>query len=174
MDNHSDRPITRAGYYAPSPKTLVNPQATMISNLNEAASATVPFTALHTSIKSLVRHPASSTLDMVVQLRDRDMSWRAGPNGKSQARIMIGAFSLDGMGKIVASHLISSTLSTVFPSPAVRNAAVTSMPITVRFPGAAQKLQIVAEDEDGGRLGTTSLTRKAVEAAGTGPAPAAR
>jgi VWFA-related protein len=171
VDNRNYHVITKAGYYAPVPNMPVSHRQKMMNDIVDAANSTLPFTALHVSIKSLVRHPDTGTVDMVIQLQDRNLNWLAGSNGRSQAEVLLGAFSLTNGGRIVASRLIPFILSMALQSGSARDAVVSRMPIAVHFPRQTRKVRVVVESEDGGRLGTVDLPREAIEAAPAEPTP---
>lgn len=172
VDNPNYRVITKAGYYASDSATLLSARQRNVYDLIEAGTATVPFTALDLSVKSIVQHPDTRTVDVTVQLQNRNIEWSAMPDGKSQARIFLGAFSTDSQGNIVASHLQRAIFSTPLQDPSADRAMRLPTTITVHFPRKAQQVRIAVEGATGGRIGALNLTRKAVEAAPSEPTPA--
>ena len=171
VDNRNYRVVTKAGYFAPDPYMNASPQQQMLNDIVEAANSSVPFTALGLSMKSMIRHPDTRTLDMTVQLQDRNLSWFGTPDGRSQARLLLAAFSIANDGRILAAHIERVSFLTSLQDPVARAALVTPMSITVHFPRKAQHLRVVAESEDGGRIGTVDLTRKAIQAVPAKPTP---
>ena len=171
LTNPNLRVVTKAGYFAPNPNAPMNARQKAMTNITEAATATVPFTALKVSMKSMVRHPDTRSLDMVVQTQDNHLLWQVAEDGKNKATLLLAAASLNAEGSIVASRVERVRLSTPLQDPAARAALVTPMAITVRFPRNATHVRVVVESEDGGRMGAVDLTRKAIDAAPAEPTP---
>lgn len=165
------RVVTKAGYFAPNPSAQINARQQAMANIAEAATATVPFTALKVSIKSMVRHPDTRSLDMVVQTQDKHLLWQAAGDGTNKASLLVAAASLNAEGNIVASRVETVRLSTPLQDPVARAALVTPMSITVRFPRKAVRVRVVVESKDGGRLGAIDLARKKIDAAPAEPTP---
>ncbi len=166
------RVVTKAGYFAPNPNAQINARQQAMANIAEAATASIPFTALNVSMKSLVRHTDTRTLDMVVQTQDKHLLWQAAGDGTNKASLLVAAASLNAEGNIVASRVETVRLSTPLQDPVARAALVTPMSVTVRFPRNAVRVRVVVESKDGGRLGAIDLTRKRIEAAPAEPTPA--
>ncbi len=172
VDNRNYHVVTKAGYFAPDPRMRVSPQEQMVDDIVEAADSSVPFTALHVSMKSMVRHPDTRTLDMTVQLQDRNLSWYGGPDGKNRTQLMLAAFSINNDGRILASRFEHIGISTPVQDPSARDAMVTPLNISVHFPRKAQHLRVVVECESGGRIGTVDVTRKDIQTVPAKPTPA--
>ena len=173
VDNRDYRVVTKAGYYASdSTEQMSSGSQRNLYDLTEAGIATMPFTALHLSLRSIVQHPDTHTVDMAVRLENRNIEWSATPDGKSQAKVIFGAFCSDSHGDIVASNLHQFTFTTPLLDPSANLAMPPLlMTTTVHFPRKAQQLRIAVEGETGGRIGTLDLSRKAVEAAPSQPTP---
>ncbi|MFP5230905.1 MAG: VWA domain-containing protein [Acidobacteriota bacterium] len=165
VKNRDYRVVTKAGYFAPDPHINPDPRLKAMTDLGEAAISTVPFTALHLGLRSMVRHPDTSTVDMVVQLKDKNLPWLATGDGKSAATMLLEAVSRKQDGQVLASRIEQVRVMTPLPTAAERASLMTPMSISVHFPRKAQDLRVVVESEEGGRMGSFDLTRKMVDAA---------
>ena len=165
------RVVTKAGYFAPDPRMQASPRQQAVDNLVEAISSTVPFKALNVSLKSVVQHPDTRTLDIIIQMQDKNLSWLATPDGKNQARVMAAVVSTGKDGKALASRIQSYGIVTPLQDPVLRNALISPLPISVRFPRKAQTLRIVVENEDGGRMGTIDVAHQTILDAPAEPTP---
>ncbi|MGA8042091.1 MAG: VWA domain-containing protein [Terracidiphilus sp.] len=165
VKNRDYRVVTKAGYFAPDPHINADPRLQAMANLGEAAISTVPFSALHLGLRSMVRHPDTSTVDMVVQLQDKNLPWLATGDGKSKATMLLEAVSRKQDGQVLASRIEHVRVLTPLPTAAQRASLITPISISVHFPRKAQDLRVVVESEEGGRMGSFDLTRKMVDAA---------
>ncbi len=165
------RVVTKAGYFAPDPNAPVDPRQQAIPNLPEAAISTVPFTALHVSLLSIVRHPDTRTLSMIIQLQDKNLPWLASGGGKSKATLLLGAVSRNNNGDVLASRMEGFNVVSPLQDPTARAALATPLSITLRFPRKATNVRVVVESEVGGRMGAVDLTRQVIDAAPAEPTP---
>ncbi len=171
VNNRDYRVVTKAGYFAPDPHINTDPRLQAMTNIDEASVSSVPFTALHLGLRSVVRHPDTNTVDMIVQLQDKNLPWLATDDGKSAASMLLEAVSRKQDGQVLASRILHVRVVTPLQSAEKRASLVTPMSISVHFPRKAQDLRVVVESEEGGRMGSFDLTRKMVDAAPTEPTP---
>ena len=104
-------------------------------------------------------------------MQDKNLSWLATPDGKNQARVMAAVVSTGKDGKALASRIQSYGIVTPLQDPVLRNALISPLPISVRFPRKAQTLRIVVENEDGGRMGTIDVAHQTILDAPAEPTP---
>jgi VWFA-related protein len=171
VKNRDYRVVTKAGYFAPDPNYDADPRLKAMTDLGEAALSTVPLSALHLRLRSMVRHPDTGIVDMVVQLQDKNLPWLAIEDGKSKATMLLEAVSLKQDGHVLASRVEHVRVLTSLPTAAERARLITPISISVHFPPKAQQLRVVVESEVGGRMGSFDLTRKMVDAAPVEPTP---
>ena len=156
--------VTKAGYFAPDEKTPADPRQQTILRIADAARSTIPFTALDMKVSAVTRHPDTQSAEFTVQLKSKNLTWQPGDNGKSNADLTLAAVSLTGHRDIVASKLERVVLSAGTQDPVRLTDVVTRFSFTMRIPRQAQSVRIVAETEEGGRIGAIELNRKAIDA----------
>lgn len=171
VNNRDYRVVTKAGYFAPDPHFIANPRMQAMDNIGEAAVSTVPFDALHLGLRSIVRHPDSRTVDLVVQLKDKHLSFFAAQNGKNVATLLLLATSKDQYGDLLASRIERVQVLTPLQDAAERNKLVTPLSISVRFPRKSKDVRVVVENEESGRMGSVDVPRNLVDAAPTESTP---
>ncbi len=171
LQNPNLRVVTKAGYFAPNPNTPVNPRHQAVNNIVDAVESTIPLSALNVSITSIVRHPDTRTLDMVIQLQDKNLPWLATGDGSSQSKLLLGAASMNQDGKILASRMERFRIGTELTDAAARAALKSPLSLTLRFPLKATHVRVVVESEEGGRMGSADLTRTMIDAAPARPTP---
>ena len=166
------RAVTKLGYYAPDKNAPLDPRMHLMQTVVEAARSTIPFDALHIAIGNLVRHPDTETVQLTGNLRAQDLNWLPSENGMSRVDLIIAAASLNDYRNILTSRLqgMEVTASTdklahLGPGDTV---AVT---FTLRIPKKAKSVRVVMETENGGRIGTAEVGRKAIDAAPAEPTP---
>jgi VWFA-related protein len=165
LRNPSLRAITKAGYFAPYENAPVDPRRQAIINVAEAARSTIPFDALELKVSGVVRHPDARTVEFTVALNTKDLDWNETGDGKSVADLTLIAASLTGAREIVASKIEKVTLSSGMNDPALRSNVVTRFSLTVRVPRRTQRVRVVMETNDDGRIGAADLDRKTIDAA---------
>jgi VWFA-related protein len=156
--------VTKAGYFAPDQNAPIDPRQDKMNKLAEAVGSTVPFSALDVSLSDVVRHPDSQTVEFTVQLKSKNVTFLPADNdGKSDAKLVLAAASLNEDARIVTSKVEPVTL---VAHDAARLPEVASrFQLTIRIPRKTERVRVVMEDEDGGRIGAADLDRKTIEAA---------
>ncbi len=172
VDNPNYHVVTKTGYYAASGSTPVSQRQRNVENLTQAAMATVPFTALHVRLKSMVQHPDTRTVDVTVQVQNQHLDWSPGLDGKQQTTILLAAFCTDRYGRVVASHGLRYGFTTPMTDPSAHSGVELTMKVNVHFPRHAARIRVAVEGASGGRIGALDVTRKNVEAAPVAPTPA--
>jgi VWFA-related protein len=156
--------VTKAGYFAPDEKTQADPRQQTILRVSDAARSTIPFTALDMKVSAVARHPDTQSAEFTVQLKSRNLTWQPGDDGKSKAYLTFAAVSLTGHRDIVASRLERVILSAETQDPVRLADVVTRFSFTIRVPRQTQSVRVVAETEEGGRIGAMELNRKTIDA----------
>lgn len=166
--------ITKAGYYAPNAKAVINPQQQMMIKLSEAVQAAIPFNSLEVSLTNVVRHPDSRTAEFTVILNSRNLDFLPTENGKNSVSLIVAAASLNGDRYILASRVQHATLETTTQDSARLPTVATRFQIVVPCPKRTRAVRIVVEDQNSGRIGTAELDRKSIDAAPEAPTPEPR
>ena len=169
------RVVTKAGCFAPERSEREDPRQQAMSNLAEAAQAVIPFNALGVQVSSVVRHPDTSTAELTVQLKAKNLHWMQTDDGKDTANLILAAVSLDGDKDILASKIVRVAISPVVQHPvqdaAPQGEADATLPVTIRIPRKTKSVRVVMETEAGGRIGTADVERKSIDAAPSTPTP---
>jgi VWFA-related protein len=165
------RALTKAGYFAPDPRTAVDPRQQTMVNLDEAAQASIPFQALDVTIEGVVRHPDTRTAAFTVVLNPRNIDWDEAADGKSTANLALAAMSLSESGDILASKRETVTVTVNTKDPARLAATGTNLPVLIQLPPKTRNLRIAVQTVEGGRIGTAELDRKTIDAAPEVPTP---
>jgi VWFA-related protein len=156
--------VTKAGYFAPDEKTTADPRQQTILRVADAARSTIPFTALDMKVSAVTRHPDTQSAEFTVQLKSKNLTWQPGDDGKSEAELTFAAVSLTGHRDIVASKLERVVLSAGTQDPVRLADVMTRFSFTIRVPRQTQSVRLVAETDEGGRIGAIELNRKAIDA----------
>ena len=82
LRNSSLRVITKAGYYAPDEKAIINVQQQQMIKLADAIQAAIPFDALEVNLTNVIRHPDARTAEFTVVLHSRNLDFLPTENGK--------------------------------------------------------------------------------------------
>lgn len=166
------RALTKIGYYAPDAKSPINPRQQRMTNIAEAVQSTIPFNALDLNLSDVLRHPDAQTAEFTVNVASKNISLEPDDtNGGASATLTLGAASLDPMRNILASKLETLHLVAKSPDLAKLPPVVSRVRVTVRIPRRTKNIRVVVEDAAGGRMGASSLDRKALDAAPAAPTP---
>lgn len=163
--------VTKAGYYAPDAHAPVDPRQQRMANIAEAVQSTIAFNGLDVQLSHLVRHPDAQTVEFTANLGSRNLNLLPQDSGGGSATLVLGAASLDGIRNILASKVETLRLVAANPDPAKLPAVVSRVPVSLHLPRKTRSVRVVIEDTDGGRMGTVSLDRKALNAAPAEPTP---
>jgi hypothetical protein len=142
-----------------------------MTNLAEAARATIPFSALDVKVSGIVRHPDTRTADLTLLLKSKGLDWESIDDGRSTTDITLAAASMATDESILASKVQKLYLTTSTQDPAQLAELVTRLQLTIRVPHKTQSIRVVAETANGGRIGAADLDRKAIDAAPAAPTP---
>jgi len=165
------RALTKAGYFAPDEGTLAHPRNKNMIDIAEAAQSTIPFLALPLTIEGLVRHPDTGRVEFTVVLKSGNMVWQPTDNGASTTELMLAAASRTERGDVLASKVESLTVS-VDTQDATRLAdVITRMPMRLRVPPKTQRVRVVVQSAENGRIGAVELDRRTLDAAPQSPTP---
>jgi VWFA-related protein len=161
--------ITKAGYYAPDEKAILNVQQQQMIKLSDAIQAAIPFNALEVNLTNVIRHPDTRTAEFNVDLSSRNLSFLPSEDGKNTDPVIVAAASLNSNRYILASRVQHRTLETTAQNSTKLPA--TRMQLAVPYPKRTRTIRVVVEDQNGGRIGTAELDRKLIDAAPEGPTP---
>lgn len=171
MRDPSLHAVTKAGYYAPDAKAVINERQQQMIKLSEAVQAAIPFNSLSVSLTSVVRHPDSRSVEFIGVLNSRNLDLLPDEDGKYSVSLIIGAASLNNDRYILASRVQRGTLVTTTQDHARPPVVATRFKIVVPYPKRARTVRIVVEDQNNGRIGTAELDRKSIDAAPEAPTP---
>ena len=163
--------VTKAGYYAPDAKAIINVQQQQMIKLADAIHAAIPFNSLSVSLANVVRHPDSRTAEFTVFLHSRNLDFLPTEDGKDSVPLTIAAASLSNDHYILASRVQHTTLTTANQDLTKLPIVASHFQITVPYPRKTQTILIAIEDKNGGRIGTAELDRKLIDAAPEAPSP---
>jgi hypothetical protein len=172
--DRSLRVVTKAGYFAPEKYQVDDPRQQTMTNLVEAAQSSIPFKALDVHVSDIVRYPDTGSAQLTVQLRAKNLHWLPDSNGKNKANLILAAASLDSDRDVLASKIVELSLSSGGQQAEGQIDDASNMQITVRIPRKTRNVRVVMETELGGRLGTTEVDRKSIDAAPAEPTPEPR
>jgi VWFA-related protein len=165
------RAVTKAGYYAPDKNAPPRTREDAMAKLVEATLATIPFSALDLNLSGAVRHPDTRSAEFTVKLSSKNLTWLPVDDGKDAVTLTLEAASLNQYRSILASRVQKLTLE-VSPENLARLPDVAShFRLTIRVPKKTRCIRVAIENEDGGRIGTAELGRKAIDAAPEAPTP---
>jgi len=170
LRNPDLRAVTKTGYFSTDKKAPSSRQQTM-TNLSEAARATLPFDSLGVVIEKVVRHPDTSTAEVSLAVSPRNLTWQQVDNGKSSSDLLLAAASLNGQRDFLASRLEDYTLTAPTQDAAQLARIGARWSVTIRIPRKTQSVRIVIQNGGTGRFGAVELDRKIIDAAPETPTP---
>jgi hypothetical protein len=159
--------VTKAGYYAPDAHALIDPRQQQMIKLVEAVQSTVPFGSLNVSLSGVVSHPDTRTAEFTVELKSRNVTFEPSDDGRGVAQPIVAAASLNKYGNILASRTQSVTLVAHSLDPAQLPEVASQFPFTLRVPRKTQRVRVIIQAEERGRLGSAEIDRKTIDAAPT-------
>jgi len=165
------RVITKAGYYAPDEKAVINVRQQQMIKLADAVQAAIPFNSLSVDLANVVRHPDSNTAEFTVVLHSRNLDFLPTEDGKEDVPLIVAAASLNSARYILASRIARTTLQTPSQNLAELPIVATRFKIVVPYPKRTRTVRIAVEDQNGGRIGTAQLDRQLIDAAPEAPTP---
>ncbi len=165
------RAITKIGYFAPEKGAPVDPQQRMLNALAVAARSTVPFTALHVSAGDIVRQPNIQSVKLMVYLYPRGLGWIRTPDGKLEVHVILASASLSSSRRILGWRIQMRRLVSTAQHRAQLGDTPIPFRVIVHIPRGTRTLRVVAETESDGRMGTTDIARKTIDAAPALAAP---
>ena len=163
--------VTKAGYYAPDGKSLVDPRRQSMIDLAAAARSNVPFIGLDMKVSNVVRHPDSGTVEITLELKGKNLGWLPMDDGKSTTRLIVGATSMSRRRDILASRFESLTYMAATQDPSRLAKNLTRVAITLQLPRKTQSVRVVVQAERGGQIGTADVDRRRLDAATAVPTP---
>lgn len=143
--------LSRDGYYTTPPTALVVARDTVQSDLNTAAVAIVPYTALPVQVEGAAGK-------YIVHVQSSGLTWRADPTGEQSAEVQVMAVALSAKNAVLEHHLQSMTAH----SPASLNAASekhdAAFGIKLTAPRNTKTVRFVVRDAATGHMGTVDLS----------------
>lgn len=146
--------LSRQGYYSGLPSTTMMARDTVQYDLNNAATASVPLTALQVTNVS----KASDTYTLHVT--STKLTWSAAVNGVKEAHTQVMAVALGNRDKVLAHALQSMTAhakETLHPDTESHDA---KFELQFHAPAKATMLRFVVRDAATGKMGTFDLPLK--------------
>ena len=165
------RVLTKAGYFAPDEGAPAHPRNKKMIDIAEAVQSTIPFPALPLTIEGLVRHPDTGRMDFTVVLKSGNIDWQPADNGKSTIDLTLAAASLTERGDILASKVETLTISAATQDATRLADVMTRMSMRLRVPPKTQRVRVVVQSGENGRIGAVELDRKTLDAAPQTPTP---
>ena len=120
----------------------------------------------------MVPHPNARSVDMVVQLKNKNLPFIASQDGKNTATLWVLAASQDQYGRLLASRIQRVRVITSLQTAAERDKLVTPLSISIPFPRKAKDVRVVVECVEGGRMGSLDVPIKLADAASAEVPPA--
>lgn len=165
LRNPDLRTVTKAGYYAPDARAPLDPRQQQMIKLAEAVQSTIPFVALDVRLSGVVRHPDARTTEFTVELKSKNLSFEPSDDGKGVARLIVAAASLNEYGDILASRMETVTLVAHSLDPARLPELASQFPLTLPVPRKTRRVRVIIDGLDGGRIGSTEMDRRTIDAA---------
>lgn len=100
-----------------------------------------------------------------MQLKSENLNFQPSDDGKSVAKLIVAAASLNQYGNILASRTETVTLLAHALHPAHLPEVASQFRIMLRVPRKTRRVRVILEAEDGGRIGSAELDRKMINAA---------
>lgn len=145
------RVLTRDGYYAGEHNSVSFARDTIQYDLNNAATAQVPLTAVPFIVAS------SADGAFVLRARSTRLTWGEAVSGIRDAHVQVLAVALDTRGNVLAHNLQSMTAH----APAALRPDIDShdarFDLNFHAPGKARIVRFVIRDAATGRMGTQDL-----------------
>jgi hypothetical protein len=163
--------FTKAGYFAPEKGAQSDPRQQILFNVSQAARSSIAFHALDLRIDRVMRHPDTRTAELTLVLNCGNLSWQAGDDGKSTAKITLAAVSLTEGKDILSYRVEHLNLARPAENGAPPGLQIARLTITVPFPRKTRSVRVVVEGEGGGRIGGADLNRKTLDSAPEAPTP---
>jgi VWFA-related protein len=163
--------ITKAGYYAPDAKAVINEQQQKMIKLADAVQSAILFDALSVNLTNVVRHPDSRTVEFTVLMNSRNLDFLATEDGQESDLLIVAAASLNRGRYILASRVERTMLKTASQNLTKHPVVASHFQIAVPYPKRTRTVRVVVEDQNGGRIGTAELDRSAIDAAPESPTP---
>jgi VWFA-related protein len=171
MRDPSLHAVTKAGFYAPDAKAIVNERQQQMIKLSDAVQSAIPFNSLSINLTNAVRHPDARTAEFTVTLNSRNLNFLPTEEGKESVPLVVAAASLNHDRYILASRVQHTAL--VIPTRDLANLPIvaTHFQIVVPYPRKTRSIRIAVEDQNGGRIGTAEVDRKLIDDAPEAPSP---
>ena len=165
--------VTKAGYFAPDSREREGSRQQTMSNLVEAAQATIPFKALDVEVAGVVRHPDTGTAEFTLRLKAKDLQFLETDDGRNTAKLILAAVSRSGDNSVLASKIVGMAVTSTAQTATRQTVDVSTMhvPVVVRIPRKTRSVRLVVETEIGGRIGTVDVSRKTIDAAPAAATP---
>jgi VWFA-related protein len=163
--------MTKDGFFSDDKETKINPHQQMVLNIGEASHASIPFSNIEVKVSNLMRHPDSRTAEFTVVVPGKYCAWHGTPDGGSAAALSVAAVSLDSRRGILASNVQKATIRSPLQDNTKLNAETVQFSLTVRIPRRTQSVRVTIGAEETGRIGTTDVDQRALNAAPETPTP---
>jgi VWFA-related protein len=171
MRDRSLHVLTKAGYFGPIGDDAADIQSSELVSLADAAQSTIPYSTLKMTVRNLVRHPDSGTVQFTIALKSSRLLWNRAKDETSTTDAAFAAVSLSKQRNILASSLKMLTITAHTQNPKLLPATLTPVPITVHVPRNTAKVRVLVQAAEGGWLGSVDLDQGRLAAAPAAPTP---
>jgi len=165
--------VAKAGYFAPDENAPADPMERRMQSMAEAVQATVPYTNLKLHVSDVLRHPDSTSVEVILQVFPGDLNWTPSDDGTSSAGLLVASAALNRYRDIVRGRMRTLNFTAHTQNKKVI-AQQLPLIVDVTIPTPLKKTQFVrvaVETEHGGRLGTAEFDRAMLDKAPATPTP---
>lgn len=143
--------LSRQGYYTSPPTELLAKRDTVRYDLNNAATAAIPYTALAVSV-------AGSGSSFSLHVQSTGLQWKSGSDGELTAQVQIAAVALSAAGKILGHKL--QTMNARAAAATAADSIDKPVPFAIVFeaPKATARLRFIVRDSGNGHMGTADIS----------------
>ena len=111
-------------------------------------------------------------MELTGHLRAQDLNWLPIENGMSRVDLIVAAASLNDYRDVLTSRLQGMQVTATTKNLThLASEDTVAMTFTLRIPKKAKSVRVVMETENGERIGTAEVSRKAIDAAPAEPTP---
>jgi hypothetical protein len=156
--------VTNLDSFAPHLNEPPDAPASM-GALARAMQSTAPVNALDVSVSGVMLHAGTQTMDLVVQIGSKNLSFLSAADGKEAANLKVEAASLDQNGNILARKTETIKFAAPAKDPLLLPDGTWHIRVTIPLPSTAETVRVAVEDQNGGQIGTANVDRETIDTA---------